>query len=300
MDALRSAVPLARVLFKLAERRKSVTVRVRASGKLAELSLVAGYAVALHGVDGELLGDALLRKGALDTSRHYAALSARPARTGPVGRWLVDVGAASREAVRTALGEQLRERIGALLRFRDADITLAPPRAYSLELRTNLSLSVWNGLLALAEELPASVLHQLSGDRALTLSPFGYRLVQELECAGVHLDDGALLSSRPPESLCCARAVFRVLGALNEHTLQGESYSLLLRKRGEIQRNEGAARLLDLREPVKPEQARRAFRRLAAQLHPDRFERERPELRALSSEVMRALSHAEAALRKAR
>jgi hypothetical protein len=94
--------------------------------------------------------------------------------------------------------------------------------------------------------------------------------------------------------------VFRVLGAVSEPNVPLESYSLLLRKRRQIQRKVGAAALLDLREPVRPEQARRAFRRLAYRLHPDRFQCEQPELRALSSEVMSVLAAAEAQLCRVR
>jgi hypothetical protein len=84
-----------------------------------------------------------------------------------------------------------------------------------------------------------------------------------------------------------------VLGAASEAVLATDSCSLLLRKQREIRRRAGPRALLDLPPHAHAEQARPALRRLASKLHPDRFHAAEPSLRAVSSEVMRALSQAE-------
>ena len=121
MDALRAAAPLARALLSLADAKRCGVLRVRVGYRHAELVLVDGAVTSIAGVDGELLGDALLREGELDASRHGVALAeAEP--DGPVGHWLVAVGAASREAVDRALVAQLERRVAALLRFVGASL----------------------------------------------------------------------------------------------------------------------------------------------------------------------------------
>src|SRR5262249_17847277 len=106
MDALRAAAPLARLLLALADSQRQAAVCVRSGARRARLVIDRGRALSLEGVDGEPLGDALLRMGALDAALHGAALSGKPSE-GLVGRWLVQVGAAPESAVRDALCAQL-------------------------------------------------------------------------------------------------------------------------------------------------------------------------------------------------
>jgi hypothetical protein len=300
MDSLRAAAPIARLLFALSERRGVHTVRVCSGARVAVLRIEDGALRELDGVDVEPLGDTLLRRGQLDATRHSAALAHGGPQQGRVGRWLVDLGVADDAAVMVALREQLRDRIARLLGWVDPQVTSSPAPVRTSELSVPLAAALWDALLARAATLSPTALTELAGERSLALSRLGERLVHALHAAGTTLPAEAVLAAHPPRSLRSARAVFRVLGAVSEPNAFLESYSLLLRKRGQIQRKAGAAALLDLREPVRPEQASRAFRRLAYRLHPDRFQCEQPELRALSSEVMSVLAAAHAQLRGVR
>ena len=152
--------------------------------------------------------------------------------------------------------------------------------------------------MRIAEQLPHAQLESLAGDGALTLTRTGAHLLEALQAR--EPAHAQLVHADPPPSLCCARAVLRVLGAANESERAHDAYGLLLRKRREIKRRAPAAALLDLSGPASAGDARKALRRLAARLHPDRFEREHPGLRALCAEVMCVLAQAEAELRSTR
>jgi hypothetical protein len=300
MDPLRTAVPLARLLFALAERPGARTVRVCSGARVAVLSIADGALRALDGVDTEPLGDTLMRRGQLDSARHSLAFAQGAPQEGRVGRWLVDAGVATGDAVNAALRDQLHGRVARLLGWVDPQVSVLPAVATGSELSVPLAAALWDALLARAAALPPATLSELAGERSLALSRLGERLVHALRAAGTTLPEEAVLRAHPPHSLRSVRAAFRVLGAVSEPNASLESYSLLLRKRRQIQRKAGAAALLDLLEPVRPEQARRAFRRLAYRLHPDRFQCEQPELHALSSEVMSVLAAAEAQLCRVR
>ena len=289
MDALRSALPLARLLFAVAEHRRDATVFVRSSSRLAEIEVAKGRIVGVRGVDSEPLGDTLLRGGTLDQARHGEALAEEPPE-GPVGEWLVQVGAAPREAVDRALCEQLHRRIVAVFSWAQPHVTLVPAHARERsEVSADLVLAVWEGLLALARShVPAA----RGVGRSLGITRRGGRILNQLRAAGVDVD---ALSTRQSDG--GARTLLSLLGALGARELDVESYSLLLRKQREIRRSASAAELLDLPERAGPGEVRRAFRRLASRLHPDRFHGDAPELFALSSEVLRALAGAEALLR---
>ncbi len=107
------------------------------------------------------------------------------------------------------------------------------------------------------------------------------------------------LAARPAPELHAVRALLRVLGAALVRPLHDEACALLLRKSRELARNVSARRLLDLPEQAGPAHARQALRRLAQQLHPDRFQARDARLHAISTEVMGALASAELELRSA-
>ena len=300
MDALRAAVPLARALLSLADAERSGVLSVQAGSRRAEVEFVRGALVALRGVDGELLGDTLLREGALDAQRHGAALS-RAEPEGPVGHWLVAVGAASREAVDRALASQLSRRVALLLRFPDATFrfderALANDQAAAVAIA--VAPCVWDGMLPLAGTLTNDELAQLSGAGGLRLTRAGSQLVAELvPAARLPQLESVLRGQCGSEH---ARAVLKVVGAAFDARVDTDSFSLLLRKQREIRRHASAEVLLDLpSKTATPDQARRALRRLAQKLHPDRFSGELPALRAVSADVMRALFRAEETLRHA-
>jgi hypothetical protein len=295
MDALRAVLPLARVLLALAEHRRDAMVLVRSSSRLAELEVVRGRVVRLDGVESEPLGDTLMRGGALDQARHGEALEHTPP-SGPVGEWLVHVGAAARPAVSRALCEQLHARTAALFGWAQPHVTLvalAVPTQH--EVSIDLVRPVWDGLFQLARHHAREA---QSGRRAETQSRRGERILAQLRAAGVDVD--RVLASSVASDALAARALLLLLGAFAERDGDVDSYSLLLRKQREIRRSVSPSELLDLPPRAGPEQARRAFKRLAARLHPDRFHGDAPELFALSSDVLRALSRAEALLRAER
>jgi hypothetical protein len=295
MDALRSALPLARLLFALAEHRRSASVLVRSSSRLAEIELSHGRIVRVDGVESEPLGDTLLRGGALDQARHGAALAEDPP-AGPVGEWLVQVGAAPREAVDRALVEQLHARLVRVFTWAQPHATLVPAgSASAAKVSADLVRAVWEGLLTLArEKLPALPTQHA----AYTTTRRGLRILAQLRHAGIDVD--AALSARGPASHESGAVLLRTLLTLGGLERDADSYSLLLRKQRELRRRATPSELLDLPERAGPAEARRAFKRLASRLHPDRFHGDAPELFALSSEILRALAGAEALLRRAR
>src|SRR5690606_15332583 len=142
---------------------------VRARARVAHVHVVRGALVRVDGVDGEPLGDALLRRGVLDATRHRDALQREPP-AGRVGPWLVAVGAAPKDAVQRALEDQLEDRIATLLRWPDALFELSQdvaPTGYDADVRGDLICAVWQGLLQLAAELPIGRLSTLAGDLPL-------------------------------------------------------------------------------------------------------------------------------------
>jgi hypothetical protein len=321
MDALCAAIPVARGLLKMVDSAAPRVLSVVAGNRRALLRTEGGAVVEVRGVDAEPLGDTLLRQGALDAQRHRAALEAAllgsHADTAPpaqaVGGWLVSVGAASEGAVRAALESQLVTRVGALLRWRGAELVLrarcavgdagaqhAVPRAShaspgagaaDVPIAVALVPCLCAGLLSIARELPADVLLAHAGRGALRTT----RLGQSLE-AGLAASFAPLLRGDPAPEQLAERAALRAIGALVDAGAEIDGYSLLLRKRRELRMRATARRLLDLPDGAPAAQARGAFRRLARKLHPDRFHAGEPALLALSNEVMRALASAEAEL----
>ncbi len=297
MDALLAAVPLARALLSLADAKRTGVLCVRSGYRRAEVALRDAAVVSLTGVDGELLGDALLRDGALDASLHGAALAQGEPR-GPVGQWLVSVGAASREAVDRALTGQLAQRLAVLLRFFRPTLGFdagLPEALCSSPVAVAVAPSVLDGLLSLTAGMTHGELAQLSGSGSLRLTRAGAQFVAALRLSGRPMDiepDGRI--AQAPDA---TRAVLRALGLLVEARVGSNSFSLLLRKQREVRRRASAQVLLDLPPHAAPEQARHALRRLAQKLHPDRFATELPALRVVAGEVMGALSRAEETLR---
>ena len=333
MDALRTASAPARVLLALSEAAHDGEVRLgHGTGEVC-LTLVGGRTVGLGGVDLAPLGDTLLALGELDSAAQRALLDAADAQPGrrdkPIGARLIEAGAVSAVAVRHALQLQLHRGIDAVLRGSYGALrtqACAPRDARGDDVSVDLAAGVWASLLAIAEALPARDRARLAGEGELVLGARGERRVQgllraahsgELATAlaahrGRERDVGsaiAILSrrpgamleralcSRPPSELLPLRASLRVLGLAAEQRAHVEdAYALLLRKRRELARNASASTLLDLPGPTSGVHVRRALRRLACKLHPDRFDRADHRLRVVSADVMRALAGAASAL----
>jgi hypothetical protein len=107
----------------------------------------------------------------------------------------------------------------------------------------------------------------------------------------------AALRARPGAEQHALRALLLVLGVAAERPVHKDAYALLLRKHRQLSRNVSASALLDLPEAASAEHARRALRRLAQKLHPDRFQAGDARLHAVSNVVMGALARAENTLR---
>lgn len=329
MDALRLAAPLARLLLALGESGREGEVSVVQHGRTAKLSLAAGRAVLLTGVDVAPLGDTLLALGALDVPAQSSFLldGAWASAGTPIGARLIAAGATSSAAVACALELQLATGIESLLRWPARRVGLARralPPGQGGAAGIDLAAAVWSALLALAQELPASLRTQLSGSAALTLTGAGKRRVSgllraieygELQAAlrrrgfWAALDRPVRAPDLTRDLLASAlrsgathdgqvlRCVLRALGAAIERPALEDACGLLLRKRRQLARNVSARALLDLPEAASAEQAGRALRRLAQKLHPDRFHTGDARLLAVSTEVMGALTRAERALR---
>ena len=333
MDALRTASVAARVLLALSDAAPDCEVRLGRGSPTACITLRGGRAVAVAGVERTPLGDTLLALGELDASAHPALLATdAPATRGePIGVRLIEAGAVSPVAVRHALKLQLYRGLDCVLR-KPCDAlhtqTCGIPRPGRHEVSVDLAAGVWASLLRTAEALPASVRVQLAGAGALVLGSVGERRLQgllraahsgELATALAALrrsgerDVAAVvgllarapstmldraISARPPAELLTLRAILRVLGtATDARAHPDDAYALLLRKRRELARNASATTLLDLPGPAtSAAHVRRALRRLACKLHPDRFARADHRLRAVSADVMQALAAAASAL----
>jgi len=227
---------------------------------------------------------------------------------GPVGRAAVLRGLASPGAVSDALRRQMRGRLARWfaepvrrVRFVEGKVGRAPfeepPSADDLVLAS---------LRRVLDARPTGDLGHLP-TRSFVLSPHA----EGLRGAALAPWEAAMLAATRRSD--CGRGVrgsqllqlaghedrglrtlhgWSVLGWLARVDVGRRDHSMLLRKRHQLRRRATPARLLE----TGPERApRRALRRLAAQVHPDRFEE---ELAETSQEVMRALVAAADALSK--
>jgi len=205
------------------------------------------------------------------------------------------------------------------------DTARTSPAAHAVTI--DVAGAVWSALWVIASELPAPLSLQLSGSSALVLTGAGRRrvsgLLRAIEAGELgaafrrrafasrprpsHVDNlpsalssaalRAALRADPDPTQHALRAVLRVLGAAIERPGHDDAYALLLRKHRQLSRNVSASALLDLPEAASAEHARRALRKLAQKLHPDRFLAGDARLYAVSTLVMGALARAEHTLR---
>jgi hypothetical protein len=280
---------------------------VHAGSRRARIAVVSGVprAVRLEQADAEVLGDLLLRAGDLDAVQHAEALDGA-APLGPVGAWLVDRGLASRPAVELALRRQLRTRLLAVFRwngldyrFDDGSAKIGVPWVSEPMPAADLVLGA---LRYLVTTLPARVRARLLREARYELTTLGECLLAEAALWPEEAALGALLR-QPSDRAALLRHVARseraavalcallLVGGVRE---EAASYGLLLRKRGQIRRAESPRALLDLPDHAGAEAGRRALRRLAKQLHPDRVGE---EVAGTSNDVLRALLDAERDLR---
>ncbi|MFW6052075.1 MAG: DUF4388 domain-containing protein [Myxococcota bacterium] len=314
MDHLPGATSLARALLALARSRATGVLTVQAGAARARLAVIDGTprAVALDGVDDEPLGDLLAREGALDPRVHAWALI-QGAPEIPIGRWLVAVGAASAPAVAHALRVQLRRRVrrmflwpGSEFRFEagSPEVGLEP-----LDEPVRVGDLVLGAMREAVADVPLERACRDIGEGLLELTPLGEAVVADAalwpaEAAmvpllrrGVDAQVAVGVAGRSSRGIRTLYAL-KLLHGVAVPEPAATSYPLLLRKHRQVRRHADPAALLDLGPGARPAEARRALRRLAGALHPDRFDRTAPPaVRSASAEVMSALVRAEASVR---
>jgi hypothetical protein len=237
--------------------------------------------------------------------------SSIPARA-PIGAWLIASGVTSEAALERALAQQIKARLAAALRLRDVRHHFEPGSPdLGVPLLANSPATIELLMAGARESVDESSLQMFrSGPagRRLVCSAFGRALLRERasflsdRCARL-VQTGASLAqlaaaSGGDEAELRNLAALVWLAAVVPDSDQLGTYALLLRKRRQLEQRVSAAELLDLGPGNPTFPARRALRRLASRLHPDVLGPSAPaELREASTELMRALVHAEGSLR---
>lgn len=309
---LPGATTLARALLVLARSRATGILTVRSRLGVARLAIDGGAIVAAQSHhEEEPIGDLLSRAGEVDMDAHRRALEAEPP-SAPIGRWLVRHGVTSEASLAVALRRQLRRRVGRLMR--DAPLDLSFERGRPVTAAEPVPEPVPAAELVLSAMRHEVARHGVArirralGEGPLELSPLGSALVREAPLwpdelamlpmlrTGAHVGD---LLAVAGGSSRATRALFtlRLLGAVTPPSPGRHTFRLLLRKQRQVSRNAAWNELLDLPPDARPTQARRALRRLARELHPDRFGATPPALRRASGDVLSALVRAEARAR---
>ncbi|MBN1653274.1 MAG: J domain-containing protein [Deltaproteobacteria bacterium] len=315
MDTPSGAISLARAFFRLAKYKKTGVLSVFGEKKSCRIAIVCGTPRAATPLadEDEVLGDVLLRKGKLDRSLHQRALI-RGEPTGPVGQWLIESGAAPRAAVERALYEQHRSRIQRLFFWRKLDYLFVEGSADVGLPVIDCPVPLGDLILDVFRQIVAdSALAQVQkkdNDSVLYLTELGRAIVAETTLSKEEAQLVALLSRGSRIEAIDVTASgsdrtrltlnsLRLLGAVREKKPEPSCYALLLRKQRQLRNAAGPDVLLDLPKGASIEQARKALRRLAWQLHPDRFAPDAsPALYQASQRVMAALCSAEYNLRE--
>lgn len=309
------AVSFARALLALERNQRTGVLHVTTEFGVCRIAIADGVPRAANGFPRaqRALGDALCADGALDAAAHASAVLTYDRPRAPIGDWLVERGLTTRPAVEVALRWQLRERVVLLSGCRQLEYRFAPgvadagvPFIEEPITAPDLVLCAMRARMASVSEERARGMIPLN---ELGLHPtgreFGRRaaLWPQESVAIALLARGATLHAILRATFGSPRALrfvalLALLSALTERQVRGGDYALLLRKRAQLRDRCDAYALLDLPEGALPTQARRALRRLASRVHPDRLgDGASASLRRASSEVMSALIDAERTLR---
>jgi hypothetical protein len=303
------AAALARGLCVLARAGQSGVLDVCAATVQARIGVREGRVVAMRVLpdDGDFLGAALRRMGDWDEG-----VPGGPDPGEPVGRWASRVGASSSRAVSHALRKQLQRRMARLLGVDPPELRLAPGAwdvgVPALDEPPKTAELVVSALRERAGRVPLLWARRRVGETVLLLTPLGRELVRD---AVLWPDEAAMVGllerGAPPDVVLgatsgSARALrllyaLRLVGACAPPEPRS-GYATLLRKTRQVRQAARAAELLELPGGAEPEEARRALRKLAAAVHPDRFGTTAPAaIRSASHEVMSALVRAQNDLR---
>jgi len=313
--ALPGAVSLARALLALSRSEQSGVLHVSSATERFQLVLDTGVVRSLRGgnSDQHALGDALLAAGALDCVRYSEAL-AKETPSAPIGEWLVRTGSTTTPALQYVLRQQLRERVKRILSSSGLEYQFSrqdhPVEHAWLDTPFGASDLVLFGMRELfaSRDLETDLAMLPKGE--LCLTGLGRSFVCEATLWPEELAAVAML--REGTTLPRLRVVLgtrvrglrfvvaaHVLGAIGVSQARESQYALLLRKLRQTRQAVSANALLELTPRATEAETRRAFQKLAGQLHPDTLGRDVPdELRAASHEVMAALNAAQHRLRR--
>ena len=295
-------------MLSLSRAHATGVLSVRSETALCRLAVVDGCvrAAVSNAVDVGL-GDMLVRDAGLPPRRLVEALEHTHYEP-PFGAWLLQRGFVSRETVAHSLRAQLHERVRSMFRWPRHVLRFDPGTAeigvYWLREPLAMAPLILNGMRHAIESQPRTL--DRADPRVFELTAWGSSLlsldaVSDGERAWVEVLQrgaaaGAVLAAaeqdRKFELTWDALVAFRAIAPRRTSRVD---YTLLLRKRAQLQRRAGARELLDLPAGVaaSPAAARVALRRLTLHLHPDRLGPDAPEsARVLSTEVMRALTRA--------
>ena len=306
---------MARALLTLARTRATGVLHVSADVGRCRIAIVDGVARAATALPGRdrTLGDALASDGALDVQAHARAMASGTPDV-PIGQYLLASGLTTRPALELALRRQLRDRVLALFaervleyRFAEGDAEIGLPWVDEAMTSADLVLSGLRARLAgltqtpLCANLPAGELRLTTLGAALV----DHGALWPEEAAAVSLlRRGATLEQivkATSSSLRALRmlALLALISGVAGVTPTRDRYALLVRKRAQLARSEGAHALLELPAGAGADEARRALRRMASALHPDALGPDASDaLRRASSEVLTALIDAERTLRE--
>lgn len=300
------AAALARGLLVLARSEESGVLSVQSALGGARIGVRDGRVVALRvePSDGDYLGDALRRMGAWDEGAATAPLASSE----PIGRWGARVGATTAPAVSLALRKQLQRRMARLFGLDPPELRLTVGSADvgvpSLDEPPETRELIVGAMRESASRTPLLNVRRTLGDGILVLTALGKDL---LDGAVLWPDEQAmmpLLERGAPRGVLVsvtrgsARAqrmlyALRCVGACAPPQPR-KGYATLLRKTRQVRRAARAAELLDLPGGANGQKARRALRKLAAAVHPDRFGPTAPAaIRSASNDVMAALVRAQ-------
>jgi hypothetical protein len=306
-SSLPGAAALARGLLILARSGRSGALTIHASRATAKVGVRDGRVVAMRidPDDGDSLGAALRRMGAWDEERAKRA-GAPPLGT-PVGTWGIAVGATSAAAVSCALRQQLRRRIDRLFALEPHELSLSSGSCdvgvpQIAEPPTSAELIV-SALRERVQDEPLLTVRRRLGDGMLVLTPIGKELLASavlwpeeqamvpLLTAGASVDAVVAATSGSPRAQRTLYAL-RMIGACGPPEPR-EGYAVLLRKKRQLERGARPAELLEVAPGSRGPNTRRALRRLASVVHPDRYGDAPDAIRAASHEVMTAIVRAQ-------
>lgn len=289
------AAPLCRALCLVAKARSSGTLRVRAAGKSARIEARAGRIVEIE-APGSLFGEVAPH------ARELPPIEPEPGEK--IGAAMVRTGALDAHAVDETLRRQMKARLRRVMTWPHAVLSMEPAAAVATEgagiCARDLVLSA---IRDLADTVPLDAVRERLGKGPLALAPLGELLVDR---SALHPDEAAVCARlRHPSTLTdldrasrgserALRLVFALaeLEAATPPVGRG-SMSLLARKSREVRASETPSALLDLERSASSDAARPALRKLAQQIHPDRFGPDAPEaIVAASNAVLGALGAA--------